>query len=277
MKSLLFTIVFSLLSFIVVAQKQTAYCDVYARGGGQNMRITIMYDNNKHYIGRANLGFVLNKLARNGWILDQNIVIPRHPFGSFPVTRHKLHLIMKKEYQHDIENPFTSIPLDTTNYNIVQIQENVHNTPNIPPRQDAKVAITQHNRTYKIGDIYNLNGYDCIVSEVSEDGKHGKVIYTDKKYFDNWDNAYQNCKKLGDNWRLITELEMENVIKNIDIINKAISQNSTNSRIKSTEYWVATPLNLQFAKVLYYWGDKDFEWQKCARNISRRYIAICEF
>ena len=70
---------------------------------------------------------------------------------------------------------------------------------------------------------------------------------------------------------------MENVIKNIDTINNAISQNLTNSRIKSTEYWVATPLNIQFAKVLYYWGGKDFEWQKCSRNNSRRYIAICEF
>lgn len=277
MRKLLFATLFSLLSFVVVAQKQTVYCDVYARGGGQNLRITIMYDNNTQYLGRANLAFVLNKLARNGWVLDQNIVIPRHPHGSFPATRHKLHLIMKKEYQQNVESPFVLLNDNSTNSGDVQPQKNMDTAPNTSPKQEAKVATTQQNKTYKIGDIYNLHGYDCIVSEVSEDGKHGKAIYTDRKFYDSWDNAYQNCKKLGDNWRLITESEMENVIKNIDTINNAISQNLTNSRIKSTEYWVATPLNIQFAKVLYYWGGKDFEWQKCSRNNSRRYIAICEF
>lgn len=276
MKSILLTTVFSLFSFIVIAQTQTAYCDVYARGGGRNMRITIMYDNNKQYIGRANLGLVLNKFSRKGWILDQNIVIPRHPFGSFPATRHKLHLIMKKEYQQNLEDPFTSLLQDITNSNTDKTQENNHITSNIPPKQEAKVT-SQQNRTYKIGDVYNLNGYDCIVSEVSEDGKHGKVIYRDKKFYDTWDNAHKNCKKLGENWRLITESEMDNVIKNINIINEAISQNTSYGRIKSAEYWVATPLSSQFAKVLYYWEGKEIEWHKCDRNVSRRYIAICEF
>lgn len=277
MKSILLTTLFSLFSLIVVAQTQTAYCDVYARGGGQNMRITILYDNNKHYIGRANLGFVLNKFSRNGWILDQNIVIPRHPFGSFPVTRHKLHLIMKKEYQQDIENPFISLLQDTSNTNVDQTQKNNHITANIPSNQETKATLIQQDSTYKIGDVYNLNGYDCIVSEISDDGKHGKVIYRDKKFYDNWDNAYKNCKKLGGNWRLITESEMENVIKNINIINESISQNTLMGRFKSAEYWVATPLSSQYAKVLYYWGGKDIEWHKCDRNVSRRYIAISEF
>ena len=70
---------------------------------------------------------------------------------------------------------------------------------------------------------------------------------------------------------------MENVIKNINIINEAIFHNTLMGRIKSAEYWVATPLSSQYAKVLYYWGGKDIEWHKCDRNVSRRYIAISEF
>ena len=53
---------------------------------------------------RSNLGYVLNLLAADGWVLDNDVVIPRHPLYS-SVTRHKLHLIMKKEYKEG-DNPF---------------------------------------------------------------------------------------------------------------------------------------------------------------------------
>jgi hypothetical protein len=109
MKKLLLILALSLFLFDVSAQTKTAYCDVYARGGGKHMRITIMYNNTPYEMypngNRSNLGNVLNVLASDGWVLDRDIVIPRHPFWSL-FTRHKLHLIMKKEYQEG-EKPFS--------------------------------------------------------------------------------------------------------------------------------------------------------------------------
>ncbi len=85
------------LSANTFAQTQTAYCDVYARGSGRKMKITIMYKakQSTKLAKKTNLGDVLNLLAKDGWVLDKEIVIPRHLLWSCP-TRHKLHLIFKK-------------------------------------------------------------------------------------------------------------------------------------------------------------------------------------
>ena len=72
------------------------------------MTVTIMYDSNSHRLNRSySMGEILNIMAEDGWVLDNDIVIPRHPLYSF-FTRHKLHLIMKKEYNTG-ENPFAFI------------------------------------------------------------------------------------------------------------------------------------------------------------------------
>lgn len=107
MKKVLLILALSFITLNVSAQTKVAYCDVYARGGGKHMKITIMYNDTPYDLlpyGECNLGSALNELAADGWVLDKDIVIPRHPqFSIF--TRHKLHLIMKKEYQEG-ENPF---------------------------------------------------------------------------------------------------------------------------------------------------------------------------
>ena len=92
----------------VSAQTKTAYCDVYMRGGYDCMTVTLMYDSNSHRLNRSySMGEILNIMAEDGWVLDNDIVIPRHPIHS-SFTRHKLHLIMKKEYNTG-ENPFAFI------------------------------------------------------------------------------------------------------------------------------------------------------------------------
>ena len=96
------------------AQTKTAYCDVYARGGGLNLKVTISFDSDSYnYVGRKNIGEVLNDLSSDGWVLDSNIVIPRHPLYSL-FTRHKLHFIMKKEYQEG-EDPFKYLKVSCPN------------------------------------------------------------------------------------------------------------------------------------------------------------------
>ena len=105
MRKILLIFTLSFITLSAYAQTKVAYCDVYARGGGKNMKINIIYDDAAYKIKiRSNLGYVLNLLAADGWVLDNDVVIPRHPLYS-SVTRHKLHLIMKKEYKEG-DNPF---------------------------------------------------------------------------------------------------------------------------------------------------------------------------
>lgn len=90
------------------AQTKTAYCDVYFRGGGRHLITTIMYDGKcENLCGRYNIGEILNLMAQDGWTVDRDIVIPRHTLWSL-FTRHKLHFVLKKEY-NDNENPFAYI------------------------------------------------------------------------------------------------------------------------------------------------------------------------
>lgn len=92
---------------VTSAQTKTAYCDVYARGGGQKMKVTVLYGKKPFLIGKkTNLGVVFDKLCNDGWVVDESLVIPRN--GSLVFwTRHKIHLIMKKEYNEG-ENPFAA-------------------------------------------------------------------------------------------------------------------------------------------------------------------------
>ena len=97
------------------AQTKFEYCDVYARGSWNNMRITITHKNGTQEL-YGNIGTVLNELSELGWVLDESIVIPRH---GIPVTRHKIHLIMKKEVPNSatIQNP-SNIAISDNNVQI---------------------------------------------------------------------------------------------------------------------------------------------------------------
>lgn len=177
MRKLLFILTLSLFSFNVSAQTKVAYCDVYARGGGLNLKITVSYDNQSYEpFGKMNIGEVLNIMAADGWVLDKEIVIPRHPLFSM-FTRHKLHLIMKKEYQEG-DNPFAGI----MNTHQAQDKSNIIEYKGI---KATKVAL---------GDKIIL---------VAINGKAGT-----------WYDAVEICKSLGDDWRLPTISEMQ-VIKHI--------------------------------------------------------------
>ena len=107
----LFCSFLSVMSIIVCyAQPTFEYCDVYARGSWNNLAITIMYKQQVQSM-RGNIGNVLNKMAEDGWVLDESIVIPRH---GVPFTRHKLHFIMKREVlNNNITKGATSVSKHT--------------------------------------------------------------------------------------------------------------------------------------------------------------------
>lgn len=116
MKSLIALLVAVTISCGICAQTRTAYLDLYQRGGAKHLRTTLTYDNHTVYIGKNNLGEVLNRLAESGWEIDRVMNIRRIAW-FFPFTRHKFHIILKKEYVEG-ENPFRGLTSSgTRDYN----------------------------------------------------------------------------------------------------------------------------------------------------------------
>ena len=109
MKKLFLAFFLIMCAFGASAQEtKTTYCDVYVRGGAKNQKVTIMYCNKILNLNNSNMAEALDILGNDGWELDQVVPVQRMPFLYIPlfsVTRHKVHLIMKKEYNEG-ENPF---------------------------------------------------------------------------------------------------------------------------------------------------------------------------
>ena len=91
----------------ISAQNKTAYLDLYQRGGAMHLKTTLIFNNRPVYLGKKNLGEVLNMLAESGWEIDKTLNV-RRVCWFWPFTRHKFHLVLKKEYQAG-ENPFAQI------------------------------------------------------------------------------------------------------------------------------------------------------------------------
>ena len=155
------------------------------------MKITIMYNNYPYDIypdsNRSNLGNVLNVLAADGWVLDRDIVIPRHPFFS-AFTRHKLHLIMRKEYRVG-ENPIAGI-MNSLSASTINV--------------DLPILVDQEE------DSSNFIEYKGV--------KAIKVAFGDKiillsinRKVGTWNEAVEYCNSLGGEWRLPTVMEMQEI------------------------------------------------------------------
>jgi len=89
------------------AQTKVAYVDLYQRGGAKHLRTTLMFNGKPVDCGKMNLGQALNMLAKDGWVVDQTLIGAKR-VNLVPVTRHKFHIILKKEYQQG-ENPFSNL------------------------------------------------------------------------------------------------------------------------------------------------------------------------
>ena len=102
----------------ISAQSKTAYLDLYQRGGAQHLRTTLIFNKKPIYLGKKNLGEVLNMLAESGWEIDKTLNV-RRVCWFWPFTRHKFHFVLKKEYQAG-ENPF-----EQTQTNVIKrLQQN---------------------------------------------------------------------------------------------------------------------------------------------------------
>lgn len=111
MKKTILLAIAGLMCVGLLAQTKTAYVDVYVRGGGQHMKVSLMFDGQIYKLAeRSNMGTVLGVLGANGWTLDQSVSGLRpYAFLFSEWTRHKTHLIMKKEYTAG--DPYESLKL----------------------------------------------------------------------------------------------------------------------------------------------------------------------
>ena len=217
MKRLSLFIALAAIAVSVSAQTKVAYCDVYVRGGGQNLKVTIMYNNTPHKIfggtNRTNMGDVLNIFAADGWVLDKDIVIPRFHWWSW-CTRHKLHLIMKKEYQTG-ENPFAMLQSSRYSNNIATIstKQTFSQTANQENNKTQELPINSH--SFQAGDKVVYRGTSAYIMRVYDD-KVMLAASIGNKYAA-WNIGVAFCQKLGKDWRLpsLKELrDIESLIEN---------------------------------------------------------------
>lgn len=107
------------------AQTKTAYLDLYQRGGAHHLKTSLNFEQKTIFLGIKNLGEVLNMLSELGWEVDQTINVRR---AGIPVTRHKFHIILKKEYQAG-EDPFDGLIFTYNPYSL--------------PNSNGKPSVTQ--------------------------------------------------------------------------------------------------------------------------------------
>ncbi|MBE6181421.1 MAG: hypothetical protein E7148_01845 [Rikenellaceae bacterium] len=232
MKKLLFLIAFIMLTTCVTAQTQIAYCDIYARGGGQNLRVTFMFNNTPiHWQGYTNLGEILNFMSKDGWTLDKEIVINNNN-KSLIATRHKLHLIMKKEYQEG-ENPFSSLQhiKNETSY-ISNTTNHTNSTTNYnKTHYTRKPKSTNSTHKYKVWDNINYNGVSGVVGYITG---HQLILVAKEFTKGTWDEAVKYCDKLGNGWKLPTVEESKKIAPQM---------------ISNNNYWTIEEVNEKKAKI----------------------------
>ncbi len=247
MKKSLFLIAFIMLTTYVTAQTKIAYCDVYARGGGQNLSVTFMFNNTPiHWQGNTNLGEILNFMSKDGWTLDKEIVIPKQGLRLFSwmnLTRHKLHLIMKKEYQEG-ENPFSSLQHIKNETSYISNTTNPHNHTNSTtnynkPNYTRKPKSANSTHKYKVGDNINYNGVSGVVGYIAD---HQLILAAKEFSKGTWDEAVKYCDKVGNGWKLPTVEESKKIAP------QTISNNS---------YWTIEEVNEKKAKIFRSYYDRN--------------------
>lgn len=121
-----------------------------------------------------------------------------------------------------------------------------------------KVDVHTASKTYKIGDLYDENGKQGIVFDVTADGKHGKIVSLDEgegliwsvvdvydrktyatshddgmsnfnkvKKQSNWETNYPAfawCATKGEGWYLPAKEELQSISEKRDIINESLSK-----------------------------------------------------
>ncbi len=182
MKKLLMFVAIAMMVASAQAQTQIAYLDLYQRGGARHLRTTLMFDGNPIYIGKWNLGEMLNILAKQGWEIDHTLIGANRVMLYLP-TRHKFHIVLKKEYTKGTD-PFEGLVL-TQNAGTKSIENYL---PTVP-----KIATNTINYTAYKNKIISVNIIDH-PDFLSNDYMAGQGILTFKNIITHiTDGAFRGC------------------------------------------------------------------------------------
>ena len=151
----------------------------------------------------------------------------------------------------------------------------IHTTGTVIEFQETLNSQTKTPAAYKVGDIYSLNGGDYVVVQVNDDGKHGKIIYTNNTMFHIWDTANSISSYLGKEWRLPSIEEMKDILGNLNKINNALST-ITQRKIVSGSYWCQNETDAERANIVS-WNEISYTVSKANKASAMRYIAVSEF
>ena len=88
-----------------------------------------------------------------------------------------------------------------------------------PTSQSTSYATS---KTYKVGDIIEVNGKKGVVFVVSSNGQRGRIMSLDEVNEVNWHSAKQWCESYGEGWRLPDVEELKLIYENIKIINEVL-------------------------------------------------------
>ena len=100
-------------------------------------------------------------------------------------------------------------------------------------------------QTYKVGDIYDVNGKKGVVFEVSEDGKHGKIIAdSEPKGLTTWHKAMEWGKQLKDGWYIPSHKELLQLLEVHEVVDKKLREIGRGLTITPNNfYWSITEFN----------------------------------
>lgn len=108
----------------------------------------------------------------------------------------------------------------------------------INPTISTLPAVSQ-TQTWKVGDVYDVNGKQGVVYVVTPDGKHGKMVSINQAPSKmNWSSAKSWCSNLGNGWRLPTKDELLVIYRNKATLNAIFA--AVGEVISADYYWSST-------------------------------------
>lgn len=113
----------------------------------------------------------------------------------------------------------------------------------INPTTSTLPAVSQ-TQTWKVGDLYDVNGKQGVVYVVTPDGKHGKIVSLNQTRA-NWDAAKSWCSNLGSGWRLPTLDELRVIYKVVEALNQVLA--AVGDEIPRGLYWSSIERNSEDA------------------------------
>ena len=98
-------------------------------------------------------------------------------------------------------------------------------------------SVSYAQKTWKVGDFYDVNGKQGVVYIVTPDGMHGKIIslYQTKT---TWEEAKKWCSNLGSGWRLPSKDELVHIYKVKNTLNQILP--AVGDVIPNDYHWSST-------------------------------------